>query len=121
MREANLPVWASAISKGKIAMDATEFYPDWLQRLGIELNDVDQYWLEVARQCAKLEVTFAVAGTNLMADSGGALVLIIEDSSKTEDGSKWAQVKFPAGKGAEAANRKDGARAHFNRVMGLNI
>ena len=54
MRALNLPEWASLIAKGKVDLDADGFYKDWLERLNIAKEDLNVYWLECAKICARL-------------------------------------------------------------------
>ena len=104
MRECVLPSWAKLISKGKVEIFADEFYPSFLKELGVDLfTDKD---LELAFQCAKLDIQHAISGTNQMPPEGGALVIIVTDRSKRENGiSKWkqkSQVKLTAQEVKEA-------------------
>lgn len=121
-RQATLPAWAKAISPGIIEIQADQFYPALLEELGVEEADIDQYWLETAYQCAKLDVQFAVAGTEHQAAPGGALRIIVKDTSKAENGtSRWAQIQYPEGKGAKAAAQDKEARAHYKRLRNLPL
>lgn len=108
----NLPSWAKVVAIAKIEMNAGEFYPEILGELGVK--DIDQYWLEIAYQCAKLDVQLAVSGTEHQAPNGGALCLIILD-----EGKQYAQSKYPAGLGIEQAGRD--AKAKWRKLRGLNI
>ncbi|SFK74562.1 hypothetical protein SAMN05216302_101439 [Nitrosomonas aestuarii] len=114
MRTAQLPAWANAIAPGKIEIQADGFYPEWLELLGITEQDIDQYALECAFQCAKMDIQFAIAGTELMPPPGGALVIIANDGSKSS--GKWAQKNYPEGKGVKAASKGGEARAYFKRI-----
>lgn len=90
MRSLSLPSWAKMIVKGKIEAEASEFYPEILEELGI--TEVGDEELEIAFQCMKMDIQHAVAGTEAMPKSGGALVIIVNDASKEESGiSKWRQ------------------------------
>lgn len=128
MRALNLPEWASLIAKGKVDLDADGFYKDWLERLNVAKEDLNVYWLECAKICARLEVQLALAGTESVAKEGGALVMIINDSSKT-DGT-WVQANHQTRSDladSESAITKDlvdagkEAKAHFKRVMQVNL
>lgn len=87
----------------------------------MEEKDIDQYWLEVAHQCMKLEVQAAMAGTGAVPE-GGALRILVQDNTKEEvDGvilSKYAQARYPKGKGIEAATQGKEARDHYKRLRG---
>lgn len=118
VREASLPDWAVALDKGKIEVDAEKFYPAILGELGVAEQDVDQYWLELAKTFMKFEVRLAIAGTALMPKSGGASVIYIVDGSKASGGvSDWAQDAHAKGQGA-IAGAKD-AREAFKRLRGV--
>ncbi|TVO75134.1 hypothetical protein [Sedimenticola selenatireducens] len=112
-RKASLPDWAKAIAPGKIDLFADHFYPELLMELGVEGEAIDQYWLEVAYQCAKLDVQNAIRGTDLMPKVGGALCLFVQDPDK-----RWSQKNYPEGKGAESATKGKEARDHYTRIRG---
>jgi hypothetical protein len=115
MRTAQLPAWATALAPGKIEIQASQFYPEWLTLLGLaSLENLTQYDLECAYQCAKMDIQFAIAGTDLMPPEGGALVILVKDDEK--ESGKWAQKNYPPGKGAEAAYKGKEARAHYKRI-----
>lgn len=115
MRTAQLPAWATALAPGKIEIKASQFYPEWLTLLGVEsLEKLTQYDLECAYQCAKMDIQFAIAGTDLMPPEGGALCILVKDDDK--ESGKWAQKNYPAGKGAEAASKGKEAREHYKRI-----
>lgn len=108
----NLPSWAKVIDTAKIEMDAGKFYPEILEDFGVK--ELDQYWLEVAFQCAKLDVQLAVSGTEHQAPTGGALCLIVVD-----EGKQYAQSKYPEGKGADQAGKD--AKSLWKKLRGLDI
>jgi len=114
MRTAQLPAWANPIAPGKIEIEADGFYPEWLELLGVAYDDIDQYALECAFQCAKMDIQFAIAGTELMPPAGSALVIIITDGSK--ETGKWKQKNYQEGRGAKAASKGHEARAHYKRI-----
>ncbi len=114
MRKAQLPAWATAIAPGKIEIQASQFYPEWLGLLGVTEDQITQYDLECAFQCAKMDIQFAVAGTDLMPKEGGALCIFVKDNDKETD--KWAQKKYPPGKGIQAAAQGHEARKHYKRI-----
>lgn len=114
MRQAQLPAWAKAIAPGKIEIEAAKFYPEWLGLLGVKEDQINQYWLECAFQCAKMDIQFAVAGTELMPPEGGALVILVKDDDKAS--GKWAQKKYPEGDGIKAAAQGKQAREHYKRI-----
>lgn len=116
MRKPSLPEWASVKTPGKIEVLADQFYPEYLVELGVE--EPDQYWLEVAFQCMKMDIQSAVIGTDAMPEFGGALVISVRDMTKTDGLSKWAQAAYPKGKGAESATKGKEARDHYARIRG---
>jgi len=135
-RTANLPDWAKAVGPGVIDIFADAFYPDMLAELwddenwpeddgsdeaklcaGLQREEFNQYWLEVAFQCAKLDIQHAVAGTDLAPKKGGALRIIVVDGSKVD--GKWAQKDKPKGRGIEQARKGKESRAHYKRIRNL--
>lgn len=88
-----------------VHVDATAAYEAWLKELDIAAEHVDQYWLEVAYQCIKLELQVAMRGFTFE--------IRIHDPEK-----KWAQRKFPEGIGAARATFGKEARLHFMRARG---
>ena len=140
MKEANLPSWAESLGAGRVEIDAEQFYPEILDELwanaewpeevqntiydGLQRTEVDQYWLEVAYQVAKMDIQSAVSGTDLMPEKGGALVIIIKDNSKETDSSgtsKYAQRDKPKGRGADMASTGKEAREHYKRIRAVLI
>jgi len=117
-RELVLPKWAKVIAPGKIEIDADGFYPELLEELDAP-EELDQYWLETAFQCAKMDIQLAVAGTEAKPKPGGALVIIVKDNSK--ESGKWALKNHPKGKGVEAATKGREAREHFKRIRGIEF
>lgn len=133
-RNINLPSWAKVIAPGKIEVDASVFYPEILEELwadktwpteventlyeGLQRTEVDQYWLEVAFQVAKMDIQMAISGTELMPEKGGALVIIIKDSTKKSNNgvSIYAQKNAPKGRDVKVASNGREAREHFKRI-----
>lgn len=128
MRKLELPEWAEVVGQGKIEMNADGFYTEWLALLGIPMGNITQYDLEMAFQCAKLDIQFAVAGTEFV-PQGGALVLLVKDTSKAARkhrvtgkevfSSLWAQDIYPEGRGILAASKGGEARAAFRRIRNI--
>lgn len=126
-----LPPWAKVASVHPsnvhllINVDTNGYVEEWLKLLG----DVqpDQYWLEVAYQCAKLDVQSCLVGTEYDPRASGKPV---EFHFSRAD--QWAQRKFPVGKklkkkvngvektlaGAELATTGREARDHYVRIRG---
>ncbi len=115
MREAILPDWAEDRGNGKIRIEATKFYPEWLERLGLEGKDA--YELELAKQCAKKEIKLAVAGTSANCKPGGSLEIKITDASK-EQGT-YKQTGENLDEQLERAGKD--ARKAFEKIIGVSI
>jgi hypothetical protein len=112
-----LPAWATlvpATSDGigvNVEVDSEAAYPYWLDLLGA--GATDQYWLEVAYQCIKLDVQSALVGTEYDPRIMGKPAQII--FSRAE---QYAQSKHPPGRGASVATKGREARGHYVRVRG---
>ena len=117
MTELSLPSWAKqkAAKSNKVSVvvevDTDAAYADWLQRL--EVKNVDQYWLEVAYQCIKLDVQMALAGTSLDPRVAGKSA-----EFRFSNCPKYRLADHPVGKGAEAATQGREARGHYVRLRG---
>lgn len=116
MSELNLPAWAKIgdpDDKYSITLLAsTDGYVDeWLPLL--KIDKPDQYWLEVAYQCAKMDLQRAIEGTEFDPRAAGKSAAIKFDRSE-----KYALNKHPTGKGAAAATQGREAREHYRRVRG---
>jgi len=99
-----LPSWARVIQESplKIEADPDKFYPVLLEELG--LGKVDQYALEVAYQCMKMDLQTAVGRFGF--------------SIKVLNRPSWALKAHPPGKGIELATQGREARAHYIRIRG---
>lgn len=107
-RRKALPAWASlsAYPHGAlpvIDVDAEGAYLSWLAEL--KVKELDQYWLEVAYQCFKMELQVAMEGF--------VFEIHVHDKER-----RFAQKKFPRGRGPERASTGLEARAHFLRLRG---
>ncbi len=113
----NLPVWASEESSGndKIALvirvNSKAAYDEWLAEL--KPAEVDQYWLEVAYQCAKLDVQEGLAGSDYDPRTCGKPVEI-----RFSNAPEYALANFPPGRGVETATYGREARDHYVRIRG---
>ena len=134
-RDPVLPSWAkqiesSAVEAGKLAavieVDPSKAYPLWFERLSSTAYGVlegmsrmpapdalDQYWLEVAYQCTKLELQSSLAGSSLDLRSGGAPV-----EFRFKNCPEYALVNHPQGRGVAQATAGREAREHYRRIMG---
>lgn len=87
----------------RLDVDADAAYRAWLKELGV--TEPDQYWLEVAYQCIKLELQAAMRTFTFE--------IRIHDPAK-----RWAQRKFPIGRGPVRAAQGKEAKRHFQRLRG---
>ena len=105
------PDWAEALGNGRVRLQADKFYPQIISELsditfsddsglreikedqGLPSEDSD-FWKEAAYQIAKLRIQdIAKVDHSVGVKKGGALVLLINDDSKSESGvSKWKQT-----------------------------
>jgi hypothetical protein len=102
--------------KGVVAIDPAVAFPVILAKLGAPA-ELDQYWIEVARQCAKLEAQRAVRDADLWPENG-TLVIHIESRKGQDGGQSWALADHPAGRGAMAADRGREARERYRHWRG---
>lgn len=115
--DVKLPPWAKLAAKqderlaAKIEVDSQKAYAEWLATLKVE--KVDQYWLEVAYQCIKLDVQAALAGTKYDPQVAGKANQIIMSRAP-----EYAQAAHPRGRGPEAASKGKEARKHYARIRG---
>lgn len=112
----NLPPWAKQVphkrwSCIRIECDPDVFYPYWLGLLGVDKPD--QYWLEVAYQCAKLDVQRALEETKY-----DPRVAQKPAEIRVLNRPKWALSQYSRGKGTQAASQGKEAREHYKRVRG---
>jgi hypothetical protein len=112
MLRMGLPEWAKPREKKEgdrgapwVDVDTHAAYPAILKELGIEKEEqLDQYWLEVAYQCIKMDVQMS-CGFNIQ--------IRMRDPDK-----RYAQKKYPKGKGAFLATQGREARGHYKRLRG---
>lgn len=111
-----LPAWARVLAADEryaivIEGDTDRYVSEWLQLLKVKAPD--QYWLEVAYQCAKLDLQLAIEGTEFDPRTLNKPALF-----KFTRSSKYALAQHPAGKGSAAATKGREAREHYKRVRG---
>ena len=112
-----LPPWArvsdhrSAKVSICIDVDTEGYVNDWMALLAPP--QIDQYWLEVAYQCAKLDVQMALVGTEYDPRFSGKPAEFHFSKSP-----ELALVLHPHGRGVEAATKGKEARAHYVRIRG---
>ena len=118
--ELQLPEWAEVVKSprsdsGKVSISIlghTDGYvAEWFALLGVKVPD--QYWLEVAYQCAKMDLQMALSGTPYDPLVAGKSAEFHFDRSE-----RWALKNFQPGRGVQAASRDKEARAHYLRIRG---
>lgn len=119
MKQVVLPAWAKLIKQPSdkfcavIEVDSDKAYPAMLAELGVAPKSVDQYWVEVAYQCIKMDVQAAIEGTDIDPSIAGKSAQI-----NMSPADKWALKSFPKGKGITAATQGREARDHYKRIRG---
>jgi len=117
MKALSLPSWASRKESASqkvsivIEVDSAVAYPAMLKEL--EADVVDQYWLEVAYQCIKLDVQATLAGTEFDPRTAGKPAEI-----HFSNAPEFALAKHPEGKGIAAATQGREAREHYKKLRG---
>lgn len=109
-----MPAWMTRRDNGTIVIDPAGAYPEILAAIEVEKKDWDQYWIEVAYQCAKLEVLRVIKDMEF--DPRPAKSLVIHIESRKES---WALDKFSPGRGAAAASKGREARQHYRKWRGF--
>lgn len=114
---ANFPKGYAVRKDGIIEIDPEIVYPAILAVVKPEKAELDQYWVEVAYQCAKLEAMRLVSGTSYdpRAKKTPSSLRINVLSRK----DSWALKNFPRGKGPEAASQGREARNHYLKWRGF--
>jgi hypothetical protein len=117
-REAvSLPKWAKMAESHSpkvsclIKADMDGAMKEWLDLL--EVKEPDQYWLEAAYQCAKLDLQAALAGSPMDPRISGKPC-----EFHFSRAPQWALANFPKGKGPRAATQGKEARSHYVRIRG---
>lgn len=99
---------------GVIEIDADVVYPDLMNRLRIDRARLDQYWLSVMLQCAKLEAIRLIAGTEHdKRRQGISLQLHIRRGA---DKRQWQIKCHTPGRGVDMGLKH--ARARFAHLHG---
>ena len=120
LRPLSLPAWAKVVPSErvdagklsiKIEIDTRRAYAEWRTLLGTPT--LDQYWLEVIHQCAKLDVQSALDGTayDPRACNKSAELHFLR-------ANEYAFANHPEGRGIKVASRGGEAREHYKRVRG---
>lgn len=99
--------------KKVLSIDPDIVYPAVLDALDVKAEDVDQYWVEVAYQCAKLAGQEMMSGTPHDPRETGNGTMVINILSRKDT---WAVSKFKPGRGPEAATKGREARNHYEKI-----
>lgn len=125
MSQIQLPPWAKIIEPTSdkvcviVEVDSDTAYDAMLKELGVFTSDgadllgCDQYWLEVAYQCIKMDVQAALEGSALDPRRAGKCAQI-----NFTRAPRWELKKFKMGKGVAAATKGREARGHYKRLRG---
>ncbi len=116
MSEINLPTWAklvdgSARVGATVEVDSDLAYKAWLDLLSVAA--VDQYWLETAYQCIKMDVQTALEQSELSPARTNQPVQI-----NFTRAPQYALAAHPVGRGTHAATKGREAREHYKRLRG---
>lgn len=112
-----LPAWAriAAEHSPKVSLcieaNTAGYIAEWFELLGVKKPD--QYWLEVAYQCAKMDLQMSLVGTGY--DPRTSRMPVEFHFSKAPE---WALSRFEKGRGIIAASKGREARAHYKKVRG---
>lgn len=115
-----LPDWIDRGPDGAFYIDPDVIYPKIIKLLAIKDGFLDQYWMEVVYQCARLAVEELIAGTEL--DPRPRQGFVIKIMGGTGRKSRWAHKHYPRGRGLEAAvavrskHEPSEAKRHFWRI-----
>lgn len=118
----NLPDWARVekhrqVEDGtfcvSIQCDTDGYVREWLPLLGKSVAEADQYWLEVAYQCAKMDVQLALEGTPYDPRTAGKPARVHFTRC-----NHWRLQLHPVGRGPTRATQGLEARDHYRRVRG---
>ena len=99
-----LPRWARQAEDGVIEIDPDVAYPVYLALLSIDLDELSQFWLEVARRCLTADLKTLL---------GTPLYLRFRPSEH------WVLARLPAGGGA--ALGAGSFRAFYGRIEGRGL
>lgn len=113
----SLPAWARVVESPSpkvsicIEADTAGYVKEWFALLNVGVPD--QYWLEVAYQCAKMDLQSALIGTPYDPITSGKPA-----EFHFSRAPEFALTAHPKGKGVEAASRGREAREHYRRIRG---
>lgn len=129
-RDLRLPPWAKVVEGSSpiaIEFDPAQGIPYWLELLGAP-SAPDQYWIECANLCMRMDLQAALQGTEHQASTSSKVPVF-----KMLNRPEWALSKFPVGAGPKAAlggarvfaQAEDKAalvptaRNHYQRIRGF--
>ena len=101
---------------GVIEINPDVVYPLLQEELGLADEQLDQYWLEVIFQFAKLDAIDLVEGTrhDRRAQNIALQIHVLPGRSK----QRWQLKRYPVGRGAVLASKGLEARGHYLRLRG---
>jgi hypothetical protein len=107
------PQPADARLAAVLEIDSAEAYPYWIALLEVPKDELDQFWVETAYQCIKLDAQAAIVET----------VLDPRTANKSSEirftrADEWALARFPPGRGLNLATKGKEARRHYVRIRG---
>lgn len=112
-----LPSWATVADHPDdrvsicVDIDTDAAMNQWMKLL--DAPSIDQYWIEVAYQCAKLDVQMALVGT-----PHDPRVSSKSAEFRFDRAPQWGLARHPHGRGTAAATQGREARGHYVRVRG---
>lgn len=101
---------------GVIEVSPDVAYPRIVAELGLVEEKLDQYWLEVVYQIAKMDAQRLVQGTSDDPRPRGAPLQIHIRSGAVKE--RWQIKRRPFGRGVFAATKGKEARGHYRRIRG---
>lgn len=108
------PAWLTRREDGVFVIDPDIAYPTILKALRIKDDQLDQYWLEVAYQSAKLFTQDLIAGTEYDPRPERHLTMHILGGSARK--KQWGLANYKAGRGAYAATKGREAVFHYEKI-----
>ncbi len=116
-RRLQLPEWAkiARVQSPNVSIlllvDSKGAYEEWKKLL--DVSKWDQYWLEVAYQCAKMDLQMCIEQTEYDPRVAGKPAEFRFSNAKD-----YALVLYPVGRGQKAASKDREARQHYVRIRG---
>jgi hypothetical protein len=118
-RKVELPEWAKITDSNskvsiKINADTDGYVKEWFSLLGV--TNPDHYWLEVAYQCAKMDLQRAIENTAFDPRYAGKAA-----EFHFSGVPQWSMNRFQVGRGTGPASQGGEARKHFERIRGGKV